>query len=102
MITFLKQRSAIAKEAEGIVSLICEAFPLAEQKRVSDERLKSGSAASVRRIATAARTLAQRSRVGIIGRAYVANRVRWGLTERGYGDEFVGAMTSSVVVAMQS
>jgi hypothetical protein len=102
MFTFIKQRSAMAREAEGIVGLICQAFPLSEQSRLADARLKKRSAASVRRIALAARNLAQESHAGVIGRAYVANRVRWSLCERGYGDEFVGAMTSSIVIAMHS
>jgi hypothetical protein len=101
MLRLLRHRSLITGETEALVRLICEAFPLAEQRRLTDARLKKQSAASVRKIAQAARALALRHSAGIVIKAYVANQVRWALSERGYGAEFVEAVIASLVVSMQ-
>ncbi len=102
MLSFLRNRSVIARQAENIVGLVCESFPLSEQRRLTDPRLKKQAATAVRKIARAARTLAQEHHVGMVGKAYVANKVQWGLIERGYGKDFVESVTTSLVVSMGS
>ena len=100
MLRFFKQRPVIAQRADVIVGLICQEIPISQQGQLADARLKKRSAQMIRRVATLAHSAALEERPGVLGRAYLANRVRWALSARGYGDDFVTQITSSVVVAM--
>lgn len=39
-------------------------------------------------------------RLGVVGRAVVANAFKWGLTEAGYPEEFVRMATEGLIVAL--
>jgi hypothetical protein len=102
MYSFFKQRHAVHRESEHLISLVVGGFPIDHHRAALQERLAKRSAASIRKIAQSASCFARGQNAGILSRAYLANRVRWGLKDRGYDDEFVRSITASVVMAMDA
>lgn len=101
MPSFFDKRRALRHEAEQLVQLIRSEVPVGQEHLLlGDRALPKKSAAVLRGVAGKARAFALEHRTGMLGRAYLAHRIRWGLGDLGYSESFVEAVTASIVLAM--
>ena len=101
MISFAKKRQAARQESHKLVSLVHSGLPVGSEDRICGRQLNTKSAAVVRQLAGSAAAFAREQRAGLLWRSYLANRVRWGLKDLGYSEEFVDSITASIVMAME-
>ncbi len=90
----------VRRHADALVHLVRTGVPPACANELLRMVLKEKSASTIRQVATSASEFARKHRLGFLSKAYLANRVKWGLKELGYSDEFADGFTASVVVAM--
>jgi hypothetical protein len=101
MIAFLEKRRAAKQESRKLVSLVHSGLPVGSEDRINARRLTANSTVVVRQLAGVASAFAREQRAGLLWRSYLANRVRWGLKDLGYSDDFVDSITASIVMAME-
>lgn len=101
MHSFFKQYRAIRRASDSLVIKVHAGLPVGSEHRVLGARLTKKSAAAVRQVMESASTFSGSLEAGMLSRAYLANRVRWGLNDLGYTKEFVESITASIVVAME-
>ncbi|MFO1273671.1 MAG: hypothetical protein U1F50_18720 [Rubrivivax sp.] len=100
MLSFLARRAELRREADEMVEHLCRALPASQQERLQGATLPPRAAAAVRQVAASAARVARARAAGALSRAYLLNRVRWGLRERGYGEAFVETLIAGLVVAV--
>lgn len=101
MISFIEKRHAIQQESHKLIALVHSGLPVGSEHRIRGRQLTTKSATTVRQVAGSASAFAREHNAGILSRSYLANRVRWGLKDLGYSDEFVDSITASIVIAME-
>jgi hypothetical protein len=102
MFSVLRQRSAIRDETDRMIELIQAGLPASSADDVLlRDKITGRFAATVRRVMECASDFAVREDVGSLSRAYLANRIKRGLKDLGYSNEFLESITASIVIAME-
>ena len=100
VLSFVSKRRTIRQQSAQLVEIIQHRIPTARQACLQRAQLPARAAKAIRDIAGAAARFAHEHRWGWLARAYLANRVKWGLIECGYATPFAESVTTSVVLAM--
>jgi hypothetical protein len=100
MFVFIRQISALRAQSERMVELIRAGLPAGSADRVLCDKIAKRPAAIVRQVLGCASDFASRESPGFLARAYLANRIKWGLKDFGYSNEFVDSVTAGIVIAM--
>lgn len=101
MISFIKNFHAVQQESQKLITLVHTGLPVDSEYRIRARQFSNKTAITVRQVAGSACAFACEHNTGIFSRSYLANRVRWGLLDLGYSEEFVDSITASIVIAMQ-
>jgi hypothetical protein len=100
MLKFLRDRAAINEHARNLVQQIGQYVPPGDDARNLARRRRS-AVSIARRVATSV-TMAGERPLGVLAKAQFVNRVKWGLRELEYPEEFIDTVTFEVVLSLEN
>lgn len=91
---------AIDEFAKGLTASLVKRVPPGTATPGSGKKGEKQLAKALNRVLVDAREFQREHRLGIYGKARVANTFKWELRELGYPDEFIEAATKAVVLSL--
>lgn len=100
MFSYFRNRKAFHAQALSLVATVSERLTPAASSQLHRAGTRKKAVSSVQTIASRAAAFAQAHQMSSLAKASFANRIKWGVRDLGYSEEFVDMVTVAVVMSI--